>query len=585
MGRYLVCVLVAVLLNGCEAHGAELKEEGHPGSLRLETERVVVFKDGYALLVKRAEAVADERGSVFTEEVPENAVLGTFWAWSERGPALRAMRAEWVEEEVDKEARGECLDPAAILSANPGKRVTVQLEASTLTGTVLAVPAASSPAEASRYVRSGLELSAMPTLPPPTPVIALMVPERGTVVLAGRDIRRVEGPELSLECKRKVRVPERRKRLSLDFGTGAAGKSLAVRLVYFTPGLRWVPTYRLDLKEGGKGMLALQAELVNELEDLRGANIDLVVGVPNFRFRDVSSPLSLEGVVRHTLAQAAPSLMNSINMANNATFSQNVGEWDGGASQSTAPKLPDFGGSGESPDFFIHPITALVLPKGARAVVPLWREEVPVRDLYTLDVRVRRDPNDSDTVRYGSSESSAGNSSPLRLARGEVWHQLELKNETKYPLTTGPVLVMRGQVPQAQELLTYTPRGGSTLVPLTIATEVRSLHEETELERKLDALERNGSRHALIRKKGMLSLSNPRGERTPLRIRLSTGGKVEQVSDGGRVKVDDFHTEDWGSNWGSTALAAVNTHSDVEWTLTLAPGERRTLTYEVGFWR
>ncbi|MCY1080816.1 hypothetical protein [Archangium lansingense] len=581
MGRYLVCVLVAVLLTGCEAHGAERKEEGRPGVLRLETERVVVFKDGHALLVKHAEAVADARGTVFTEEVPENAVLGTFWAWSERGPAMRAMRAGWVEQEVDKEERGACADPAAILSANAGKRVTVELEASTLTGTVLAVPAAASPAVDPRNALAGYEFSAVPVLPPQTPVVALTVPERGTVVLSGRDIRRVEGPELSLECKRKVRVTERRKRLSLDFGAEAAGKNLAVRLVYFTPGLRWIPTYRLDVKEGGKGQLALQAELVNELEDIRGATFDLVVGVPNFRFREVSSPLSLEGVMRNTLAQAAPSLMRSANLANNAMFSQRASEWGGDAVQDTAPKIPDFGGSDESPDFFIHSVKELALPKGTRAVVPLWREEVPVRDLYTLDVRVRRDPHESDTVRYGGSESSTGSSSPLRLARGEVWHQLELKNETKYPLTTGPVLVMRGQVPQAQELLTYTPRGGSTLVPLTIATEVRSVHEETELERKQDALKSNGNSHALIRKKGTLTLSNPRGERTPLRIRLSTGGKVEQVSDGGRVKVDDFRTEDWGGN----SLAAVNTHSDVEWTLTLEPGERRTLTYEVGFWR
>jgi hypothetical protein len=577
MGHYRVWMLLAVLLSGRATHGAERKEEGSPGALRLETERVVVFKDGYALLVKRAEAVADARGTVFTEEVPENAVLGTFWAWSERGPAMRAMRAGWVEQEVDKEERGACMDPAAILSANPGKRVTIELEASTLTGTVLAVPAvAEVPSAAPRYVLSGYD-SSVPASPPQTPIVALSVPERGTVVLAGRDIRRVEGPELSLECKRKVRITERRKRLSLDFGAEAAGKNLAVRLVYFTPGLRWVPTYRLDLKEGGKGQLALQAELINELEDLRGANVDLVVGVPNFRFRDVSSPLSLEGVVRNTLAQAAPSLMNSINIANNATFSQNAGQWDGGAAQSTAPKLPDFGGPGESPDFFIHPVKALVLEKGGRAVVPLWKEEVPVRDLYTLDVRVRRDLHDSDTVSYGTS----GSVSPLRLARGEVWHQLELKNETKYPLTTGPVLVMRGQVPQAQELLTYTPRGGSTLVPLTIATDVRILHDESELERKQDALTSKGRSHALIRKKGTLSLWNPRGEPTPLRIRLSTGGKVEQVSDGGRVKADDFRTEDWGS----TELAAVNTHSDVEWTLSLEPGERRTLTYEVGFWR
>ena len=55
---------------------------------------------------------------------------------------------------------------------------------------------------------------------------------------------------------------------------------------------------------------------------------------------------------------------------------------------------------------------------------------------------------------------------------------------------------------------------------------------------------------------------------------------VAQIG-GGRVKVDDFRPEDWGGS----RLAAVNSHSEIDWALTLEPGERKTLTYEVSFWR
>ncbi|MFL5349553.1 MAG: hypothetical protein ACJ8AT_32560 [Hyalangium sp.] len=578
--------ILAALLSTYVAQGAENKGEGRSGALSLKTERVVVFKDGYALLVKQAEAVADSRGVTFTEEVPDTAVLGTFWAWSDHGPALRSMRAEWREQEVEREERGTCTDPASILDANPGKRVTVELEGATLTGTVVLIPmtAASVPEQESSARPAPLGSASVVVPPALGQVIALSVPERGTVVLAGKDIRRVSGAELSLECKRKVRVTERRKRLSFDFGAEAAGKALSVRLVYFTPGLRWIPTYRLETKKAGEGALALQAELVNELEDIRGAPFDLVVGVPNFRFRDIASPLSLESVLRNALTQAAPSLMNSAGPMDNALFTQRAGEWRGGAAgdeQGDAPRIPDFGGPAESPDFFIHPLAAMELPKGSRAVVPLWREDVKTQDLYTLDVQVHRNEGDADTVQYGNSRSSMGSPSPLRLARAEVWHQLELKNGTQYPWTTGPVLVMREQVPQAQELLTYTPRGGDTLVPLTVATDVRALHEEVELERKQNALQSNRNSYALIRKKGTITLTNPRAERTPLRIRLSTGGKVNEVTGDGRAKVDDFRPEDWGGN----GLAAVNSHSEIEWTLTLEPGGHKTLTYEVSFWR
>ena len=118
-----------------------------------------------------------------------------------------------------------------------------------------------------------------------------------------------------------------------------------MRIVYFTPGLRWIPTYRFEAKKGGEGTLALQAELLNELEDIRGAPFDLVVGVPNFRFRDVASPLSLEGMMRNALAQAAPSLMGSMNNLSNAMFTQRAGEWRGCRSEEAAiPPIPDFGG-------------------------------------------------------------------------------------------------------------------------------------------------------------------------------------------------------------------------------------------------
>jgi len=43
--------------------------------------------------------------------------------------------------------------------------------------------------------------------------------------------------------------------------------------------------------------------------DIRVAALDLVVGVPNFRFKDVVSPLTLERVMRQALQETAPTLM------------------------------------------------------------------------------------------------------------------------------------------------------------------------------------------------------------------------------------------------------------------------------------
>ena len=63
-------------------------------ALTLKTQRVVIFKDGYGLVIKDGTATADAQGHVFTAQVPESAVLGTVWALSDQNKIL-SMTAQW----------------------------------------------------------------------------------------------------------------------------------------------------------------------------------------------------------------------------------------------------------------------------------------------------------------------------------------------------------------------------------------------------------------------------------------------------------------------------------------------------------
>ena len=51
-----------------------------------------------------------------------------------------------------------------------------------------------------------------------------------------------------------------------------------------------IPTYRVSGELKDKADLALQGEVLNEIEDIDKAALDLVVGVPNFRFKDTAFP-------------------------------------------------------------------------------------------------------------------------------------------------------------------------------------------------------------------------------------------------------------------------------------------------------
>jgi len=54
-----------------------------PSQLTWKTDRVVIFKDGYGLLAKSGSGTADAQGDAFTDDVPDAAVLGCFWAIAE----------------------------------------------------------------------------------------------------------------------------------------------------------------------------------------------------------------------------------------------------------------------------------------------------------------------------------------------------------------------------------------------------------------------------------------------------------------------------------------------------------------------
>lgn len=561
----------------------------------MKTERVVIFKDGYGLFAKVATATADEEGRVFTSKVPDAAVLGSFWALAE-GNKIAGMRAEWDERREERATVGAALTTLEILRANPGKSVTlvygVDKERETYAGTlaeVLETMPAPTP--------TPLEPSAGPageTVRALTPIggqlLVLDTGDRGRVVLPVAGIRTVSGKELVTTITRREEVVTRTKRLSFDLGRETAGKKVKLRVFYFTPGVRWIPTYRVGGElDKGQAEIALQGEILNEEEDFVDAAIDLVVGVPNFRFKGTISPLSLEKVMQNALLQAAPQLMGQMNTSNafsNASFRSRAGEFHNEAPANSTPlgvsgepDLPDELTAAAAQDHFVYSVKSLTLKKGGRATVPLWQTSAPVRHLYTLDVNVVRNGETYSKSYASLGGSYAASRSPMRMLKNEVWHQLELGNPGSMPWTTGAAFVTSGFMPVAQELLGYTPAGGRTLLPLTIAPDIRGEYEEEEVDRRNSARKWNGVTYALLRKKGTVTVKNHRKEKATMQVRVNVGGKADTASSGGKIRLDEHRTTDW------TGYAdALNNHSEITWELTLGPGESKDLAYTFSFY-
>jgi hypothetical protein len=563
VGMFLLCA-------ACSPAPGDTAAKGRP-SLELKTERVIVFKDGYSLIVKRGVAVTDSNGEIYTDEVPDAAVLGSFWAVPREGRLL-SMLAGWKESDERTSKQLDCTQNIEILEANLGKACKVELSDKTVySGTIRKVLLDDSTEAVPAALRSAF---ALPDTPGESETISrvaashfILRTEDGDVLLPITQVRTVTIHDMKTMLERTVTSKKRTKRLTFRFEEPGQRRELLV--MYFRPGLRWIPTYRVELSEDEKKKLAtvtLQAEIINEAEDLADVPVDIVVGVPNFRFRDVPSPLVLESTLRNGLRQAAPQLAGQFasNGFSNAIFTQRVADVQPQPARGEAAiELPgELTGVGTQ-DLFIYNLPKLDFRKGERTAVQIFTAKVPYRDVYTWDLHLKRRDIEA-------APSGAGLNSPLILSKNEVWHQVELTNNTNVPWTTGAAIVMQGHQPLGQELLTYTSPKSAVRVPVTVSVDTRGSFAEEEITRQLKALTWDHHHYAKIDKKATLRLRNYKQVAIDAEVTLRFGGKFDEISDDGSGTLGAFSGADWHEYRGS---AAVNNSSTIRWRTTVAPGK------------
>jgi hypothetical protein len=551
---------------------------------------VIIFKDGYCLFVKRATGTANAAGEVFTEEVPDAAVLGSFWATPREGRML-SMTAGVVTTKEEKKESVNCSGHLELLRANKGRKCTIETtEKKLLNGTIREVltretkKTVTLPINAGAHHHRSWSARAYPSSIPVTRVTTsvtgshfVLATEDGDVVLGVHQVRQLTIKGMKIKTERTVTSTKTAKRLTFRFAKG--GQKREMLITYFCPGIRWIPTYRVELAspdaEKKLARIRLQAEILNEAEDLAAVPLDLVVGVPNFRFRSVVSPFSLESTLRNALQQAAPQLMGQFgNRFSNALFTQRAAEWRRPRRPAARPpaggsvRLPAELTAAGSQDLFIYSLPKMPLKKGHRAAVTIFDATAPYRDVYTWKLHLRR--HDIEAAPSGAKVAS-----PLVLSKNQVWHQVELTNNTKLPWTTGAAMFMQDGRPLAQELLTYTSAGDAVRVPVTVSVDTRGSFSEKETGRKLRALRWNRSDYARIDKLGTVTVANNKKTPVDLEVTCLFGGHADEASHKGEIALGAFDSKDWKNYHGHPA---VNNHSRVTWKLKIEPGKAEKLT-------
>jgi hypothetical protein len=231
--------------------------------------------------------------------------------------------------------------------------------------------------------------------------------------------------------------------------------------------------------------------------------------------------------------------------------------------------LPPELAAGGSQDLFVYSFPPMTLSKGERSALPVFDAEVPLEHVYSWDVAVTRE----DIL---LAPAGKGDVSPLRISAERIWHHVGLENVTKVPWTTGAAMIFEGGRPLAQELLTYTPVGGSVRVPLTVAVDVRGDYRAFETGRELSALTWERTTYARIEERGALVLRNFKRSPVSVEVTCRVAGRIDEASEGAEIEVGAYRAEDWRHYRGHPA---VNNSSTVRYRVTIGPGEELELFY------
>jgi hypothetical protein len=546
------------------AVAALVAEGGQPARAELRIERVALFKNGLGYF--RSSATLPAGASAVTLGALPIASYGTFWLGYDRDTAVAGLKAgnEEVAEQVTVESVGE------LIAANVGRRMAVQLD-KLVSGTLTRVVSPGAPKAESPY-RMGARTSGgsdpwsglepwgsgtrggwvnAPRQPRAGGGLAFLRTAEGTVAFDPSTVTRVwfDGEDPVTVVERRSTRPS----LRLELARPAGGRAVSVS--YLARGISWAPSYRIDLSRAGTARVSAQAEIVNEVADLDGVEVELVTGFPYLRFGNVPSPIAL--------SQPLETFLQRLQGPETAVRSRGVGAqqvWVGAneASMSSAIDIAPPSVGREAEDLFLYPLPPTTLRMGETVLVPLFTAEMPYEHVYTWEIADALD----DEERY---RSPSADGDPVVE---EVWHACRLTNTAKLPLTTAAAeFESEGQI-VGQGMAPFTNVGDKATIRINRAMRIVAEQAESEVDRKRDAVTFNGYRYDQVHLRGELRL----------RSRLDSAARVEVTKSlSGEV---DHSTGDPKVTRVGKGLRAINPRQEMRWTVDLAPGEERLLSYD-----
>jgi len=360
---------------------------------------------------------------------------------------------------------------------------------------------------------------------------------------------------------------------------------------FLEKGIRWIPSYRIDLTDEKAAALVLQGEVVNDIQDLDSATLQLVVGVPNFLAGGALSPLAyVAEMPRLSMFFPQPQGQEDRNRDmyyfSNAAWSQSVSSWEArpmsGGLAGMAPMASDFAAGPEISsegvsDLFYYSRENVTLHADEPAWLTILSAQVAYRDIYKWTAADRTLKNRLEYQRvyerwvdsgFGGGNVSRDMAAKLaEMNRQDIAeHYVRLENTSGKPLTSGPALLFSKGSILAQDEVKYAPAGGTVDVKITATPDIKVSQKEEEIDRKRNALTSDGREYDLVVVESTMSVKNFKKETVHVVVTKPFDGTASETTDGATVTTD------------TSELASVNPRTVVEWEFDLEPDASKELT-------
>ncbi len=356
-----------------------------------------------------------------------------------------------------------------------------------------------------------------------------------------------------------LNAPKPKKKPAMIFQVKDLGdaKKIKLSVSYLTKGIAWAPSYRFDITNDKQLALVQKSVIKNELTDIKDAELFLITGFPSLEFSSVDSPLS----VRTNWMQFFQQLSAAGNPNNRSShvMTQQAVMFNSIRPSYSAPSLPT-APTGEGPDLYYHSIGRRTLALGDSLTITLPSAEADYRRIVEWIVPDNRD--------YRGHMVSNRREDKSEKWHGIAWDSILFKNPLKYPMTTGPAMVVANGKVLGQRTSYFVSPGESTTQHITKALSVRVLTSEQEEPNTRKVVFIGGNDFHRTDVKGTLTVTNQRAETLELVIRRRFSGKLIEADEEPECRLL------------AEGVYSVNQRNELNWTIKLKPGEQRVFNYK-----